>query len=120
MLWAGGHEVLELRYLFGVCGFKQTYGVPCPGCFWTRAGMAFMSGDIGGAFHIQPGAAFSCIIGFVVAVFALLTAVFGINWRLVEKVGIGRLGRYVLVSGVIVVLAGWCVTLARAFAESGH
>ncbi len=110
--------MIDLSYYYGACGFKQSYGIPCPGCFWTRSGIAFTSGDVVGAFNIQPAAAFSCVFGVVVAVFALLTGVFGLNLRLVEKLGIGRLFRYVLVSGVVIVLGGWCVTLARALAES--
>ena len=117
ILWAAEHHWITLGPVLGVCGFKQRFGLPCPGCGWTHAAQAFVAGRIGEAFYLQPAAAMFCVIAVIVAVFALHIAVFGVDLaplRWARSPG----GILTLVLGaVIIILAGWMVTLAQAIAE---
>jgi hypothetical protein len=117
ILWLAGRGHIDLGFWLGVCGFKQRFGLPCPGCGWTHAGQAFLAGHPIQAFMIQPAAAFFCVAGVVTGIFALLVVVFGIEFgflrRLFRAVGIKTL----VLSAVIVLLAGWAVTLLRAILQ---
>ncbi len=113
-LWAGGHGWYDSTYLFGICGFQQRYGLPCPTCFWTRAGQAFASGDVLRSFYIQPAAAAFYSILALVAFFALLTLVFGIQFRLPKRFR-ERKCMWITAAGIVlVILASWIVSLVRA------
>jgi len=74
----------------------------------------FVTGHPIQAFTIQPAAAFFCAAALAVGIYALLIAVFGIEFnllsRLVKTVGI----KYLVLCAAIIVLAGWMVTLLRA------
>lgn len=114
VLWLSAKGHINLGFWLGVCGFKQRFGLPCPGCGWTHAAQMFVTGHPIRAFTIQPAAAFFCITGVMAGIYALLIAVFGIDFsfsrRLMSAVGV----RILLVTMVIVLLAGWAVTLVRA------
>jgi len=46
-----------LTYLLGartLCFFKNTFGLPCPGCGMTRSTLAFLSGDIAASLYYHP------------------------------------------------------------------
>ncbi len=122
ILWAAANGYIDLKFWVGICGFKQRLGLPCPGCGWTHAAQAFFTGHIFQAFIIQPAAALFCIVAALTALFALHCAVFGINFGFLKSLfgstaGVGIL----LISAVVVILAGWAVTLLRAILEnSGH
>jgi hypothetical protein len=116
-LWLSGRGHIDLGFWLGVCGFKQRFGLPCPGCGWTHAGQAFLTGHPIRAFMIQPAAAFFCAGGALTGIFALLVAVFGIEFgflrRLYAAVGIKTL----VLCAVIVLFGGWAVTLLRAILQ---
>ena len=122
VLWAASKGHINLKFWLGICGFKQRFGLPCPGCGWTHAAQAFFTGHICQAFVIQPAAAFFCIVAVLTAVFALHCAVFGINFGFLKSLfGSSKGLGIVLISAIVVILAGWAVTLMRAILEnSGH
>lgn len=114
VLWFSAKGTIHLGFWVGVCGFKQRYGLPCPGCGWTHAMELFVTGHPVQAFMIQPAAAFFCTAALAVGIYALLIVVFGIEFnflsRLVKTVGI----TYLVVCAAIIILAGWMVTLLSA------
>jgi len=113
ILWLSAKGSVDLGFWMGVCGFKQRYGLPCPGCGWTHAAQMFLTGHPIRAFVIQPAAAFFCVAAAAAGIYALLIAVFGVEFaplrHLFRAVGI----KVVVLSAVIVILAGWGVTLSR-------
>jgi hypothetical protein len=113
LLWLGEKGFIQYHYILGVCGFKQRYGLPCPGCGWTHAAQAFATGDIVRSFQLQPAAAIFCGAAILAAVLSLHTAIFGLQSRLRMILTDKRFWKYVLISSGIVVLLGWLVTLAK-------
>ena len=113
LLWAGGRGVIDLGSWFGVCGFRQKTGWPCPGCFWTTAGQAFCTGHVLQAFAIQPAAATVCLALAAIAVLALLTAVFGIKFNFLYPPRRTRVVKYAAVAVTVLVLLGWLASLVR-------
>jgi hypothetical protein len=111
-LWVAGHYKITL-YPFA-CGFKQRYGLPCPTCGYTTAAIAFAQGHIIDSFYIQPAAAVFCCIAAVIAFFALLQAVFGVYSPALESRLVSMKLRYAVAALVIVIAAGWGITLTRA------
>lgn len=119
VLWAAAKGYIQLGPLLGVCGFEQRFGLPCPGCGWTHAGQAFFTGHILEAFYIQPAAGIFCVVLVFVVVFALHCAVFGINFGFLKRLFKSTSGISILfISAVVVILAGWAVTLIRSILES--
>jgi len=115
-LWLLQRLHFDFGLLFGPCGMKQRTGLPCPTCGMTTSVVAFSRGDLLTAFYVQPAAAFLCSALVVTAFFAFLAGVFGVYFRVLDRlwteIGIRR-----LVVGLLVILAaGWAVTLARALA----
>ena len=120
LFWASQKGYIDLSFLFGQCGFKQSYDLPCPGCGWTHAAQAFAAGKIVEAFVIQPAAAVFCVMAVTAAVFALLIALFGIKFPLFYRlVSRGNL-KWLLLAAAMVVLAGWLITLIQALAKTGR
>lgn len=105
--------------LFGVCGFKQRYGLPCPGCYMTHSAQAFVQGRIFESFYIQPAAAVFCCGFAAVGIFALLMAIIGVKYTVLDRDFVSRLLKYVLIAVVILILGGWAVTLSRALSQGG-
>jgi hypothetical protein len=106
-------------YLLGVCGFKQRYGLPCPGCGWTHSAQAFAAGDVVRSFVLQPAAAVFCGLSAIIAILALHTLIFGIHSQLRRVITSGRFWKYGLIGSGVIILLGWVVTLARALAARG-
>jgi len=104
--------------LFGYCGFKQRTGLPCPGCGMTTATLAFAQGRIFEAFYIQPACGLLCCVMVLAAFLAFIIAVFGVYFRCVERFFKEVKLRYMILALVIIIVAGWAVTLARAIAAN--
>ena len=118
-LWASAKGYVRLGPLLGVCGFKQRFGLPCPGCGWTHAGRAFFTGHILEAFWIQPAATVFCVVVVFVAIFALHCTVFGIDFGFLKRLFNSASGiSILLLSAVVVILGGWAVTLIRSILEN--
>ncbi|MCK4752841.1 MAG: DUF2752 domain-containing protein [Planctomycetes bacterium] len=113
LAWAAHNKINIYPY---PCGFKQDYDLPCPTCGMTTSAVAFAQGRIFQAFYIQPTAALLCCVLVLSAFFTFLTAVFGIYCRFFTAVKI----KYVILAIIIIIAAGWMVTLARALAEKGQ
>jgi len=101
------------------CGFKQRFGLPCPTCGYTHAALYFAQGQIIRSFYTQPAAALFCSLAVVIAFFAFLVAVFGIYSPAFKRLILSLKLRYVIAVLVLVLLAGWAVTLLRTLAENG-
>ncbi len=114
-LWAASRGDVDVERVFGICGFKQRHGLPCPGCGITRSAMFFVRGHFLKSFYFQPAGFVMCLVLAAWGVLCVSRAFFGT--RLVARsVSLGIAVKYVLVCGVIIVVCGWVVTLARAFA----
>jgi len=114
-----GHFNIDIGRHLGYCGFKQRTNLPCPSCGMTRATLAFAQGRIRQAFDTQPAAGLLYCVAVVGAALALFIAVSGLYLRLVERFFAEVKVRYIIVAVVIILAAGWAVTLARALAEQG-
>jgi hypothetical protein len=116
-LWVCAKGYLEPAMILGICGFKQQFQLPCMGCGITTSSMAFVSGNVLGAFYIQPAGAVLCCVAVAVAGFSLLIAVFGVDLGLLEKIKWSRIWKYLLVAVIVIFTGGWAVTLARALSN---
>jgi hypothetical protein len=102
------------------CGFKQRYNLPCPGCGITTSVVAFAQGKIFEAFYIQPAAALLCCILVVAAFLAFLMAVFGVYFSFINRFFAEVKVRYIVLALIVIIAAGWAVTLARAIAANSQ
>jgi hypothetical protein len=118
LLWASEKGYINLSYLFGTCGFKQRFGLPCPGCGWTHAAQLFATGHLLKAFWIQPAAGLFCAAVSVAAIFALHCAIFGIDFGLTRRIFCSKSMGILLAAACIVIIAGWIVTLIRTVLEN--
>jgi hypothetical protein len=104
----------DFGILFGPCGFKQQYGLPCPTCGMTTAVLAFARGEILLAFSIQPAAGLLCSVLVLGAVLSGVVASLGRYPQFVGRV-LARLQiLYLLIGLGLIVAAGWVVTFLRA------
>jgi len=118
LLWAAANDYINLSYWLGVCGFKQRFGLPCPGCGWTHAAEMFVTGHPLQAFVIQPAAGVFCVVFVLTAVFALHCAVFGINSSLLQRIFCSKGVCLLLVAACFVIVVGWMVNLIRTILEN--
>lgn len=116
-LWLAQRVGFDFGLLFGPCGMKQRTGLPCPTCGMTTAVLAFARGAVFTAFYTQPAAALLCSLLVVGAFFAFLTAVFGIYFISFDRLFVEIKVRVVVVGLLVILAAGWAVTLARALAS---
>ena len=119
LVYSSARGWVDMSRLFGVCGFKQLYGLPCPGCYMTHSAEAFVQGRIGESFYIQPAGAVFCICFAAAGIYALLTAIIGVKSRALNREFVSRLFKYTLIAAIIVLLGGWAVTLSRALGQRG-
>ncbi len=113
-----GHYDIDLGRWLGYCGFQQRYGLPCPTCGMTTAVIVFSQGKILEAFYVQPAGGLLCCGLVAAAVLGLFIAVFGLNFRFLEWFFAEVKVRYIVIVLLIIIAAGWAVTLARALARS--
>jgi small-conductance mechanosensitive channel len=110
--------VIDSDRLLDPCGFKQRHGLPCPTCGMTHSVFAFARGEVLESFYIQPAAALICCFMIIAAVLALLTVVFGIYFSFLNSLFSEIKVKYVILMLIVVLAAGWVVTLARALAAN--
>lgn len=114
-LWLASRGDVDVERVFGVCGFKQRYSLPCPGCGITRSAMEFVQGHFVKSFYIQPAGGVMCVVLATGGLLCFSRGIFGT--RLIPaSVSVGTAVKYTLICGVIIIVCGWAVTLARAFA----
>ena len=112
-----GHFQVDMGRWFGQCGFKQDTGLPCPTCGMTTSTLAFAQGKILEAFYIQPACAFLCSLLLITGILAFLITTFGIYFRFITLFFTEVKIRYMILALLIIIAAGWAVTLARALAN---
>ena len=109
-----GHYNVNMGRWLGECGFKLRTGLPCPTCGMTTATLAFSQGHIIRAFYIQPACALICSLMVITAVIAFIVSVFGVYFSFIRTIFRDIKIRYFVVALIIIIAAGWAVTLARA------
>ena len=119
-LWLVAYYRIELARPLGLCGFRQKYDLPCPTCRMTTSALAFVQGRIFESFYIQPAAAILCSMLAVSAFLAFLIAVFGVYFGFLERFFIEVKIRHIILALIIIIAAGWAVTLARAMAAKNQ
>lgn len=115
-LWILQRIGFDFGLIFNPCGFKQRTGWPCPACGMTTSVLAFARGRILDAFYIQPAAAFLCSMLALMAFLTLLTATLGVYFRFFDRLLHEMKVTYWIAGLLVILAAGWAVTLARAFA----
>ena len=113
-----GHYHIDMGRWLGYCGFKQRTGLPCPTCGMTTATLAFAQGNIFEAFDTQPACGLLCSVIVIAAILAFIIAVFGVYFRFIERFFTEIKLRYMILALIIIIAAGWAVTLARAVAAN--
>jgi len=116
---AANHKI-DISWLLRPCGFKQRFDLPCPTCGMTTSLLAFSQGKIFEAFYIQPAAALLCCVLVVSALLALFTAVFGVYFEFLNRFFTKVKIKYVILALLVIIAAGWAVTLARALAAKSQ
>jgi len=112
--WVAGRYKIDMGWWLGYCGFKQKYGLPCPTCGMTTATLAFAQGRIFEAFYIQPAAGLLCFVLVAAAVLGFLISVFGVYFGFLERFFTEVKVRHIILAVIVIIAAGWAVTLARA------
>jgi len=115
-LWLLQGIGFDFGLLFGPCGLRMRTGWTCPTCGMTTAVLAFARGDVLTAFYVQPAAAFLCSVLVIIAFFAFLISVFGVYFGFLDRLLAEIKLWHVAVGVIVIVAAGWAVTLARAWA----
>ncbi|MBW8041132.1 MAG: DUF2752 domain-containing protein [Planctomycetes bacterium] len=118
LLWLGAHYKISLSP-YG-CGFEQKYDLPCPTCRMTTSAYKFARGEIfgdNGAFYTQPAIALLCCILIIIAFLAFFIAVSGVYFGFISRFFTEVKIRHLILALIIIIAAGWGVTLARALAE---
>ena len=113
-LWLSQRLGFEWGLLFGPCGFKQRTDLPCPTCGMTTAVLAFARGAVLTAFYTQPAGAFVCLLLVVAAFFALLTALSGVYFIILDRLLAEVKIKYWVLGLLVILAAGWAVTFTRA------
>ena len=106
---------INLSLWFHPCGFKQQFNLPCPTCGVTTSSLAFAGGKIFKAFYIQPAGALLCCVLAVAGFLAFPIAVFGVYFGFLERFFTEVKVKHIIWVLIIVITAGWMVTLARTF-----
>ncbi len=114
------NDKIDISWWLRPCGFKQRFGLPCPTCGMTTSLLAFSQGKIIEAFYIQPAGGLFCSITVVVAILALFTTVFGVYFEFIKQFFAKVKIRYIIIALLVVIAAGWAVTLSHALAASGQ
>jgi len=102
------------------CGFQQRYNLPCPTCGVTSSVIAFAQGKIFESFYIQPAAALLCCVLVVSAFLASFIAVFGVYFEFLNRFFTEVKVKYVVLALIIIIAAGWAVTIVRALAAKSQ
>jgi hypothetical protein len=82
----------------------------------TTSVKAFARGEVVVAFKTQPAAGLLCSLLVGIAFLALLTGVSGVYFTVFDRFFHEVKVRYLLVGLLVILAAGWAVTLAQAFA----
>jgi len=120
ILYLAGSGKIDLERFITPCGFKQRFNLPCPTCGFTTASIAFSQGKVIEAFFIQPAAALFCTTLAAAAFLSFIIAVFGVYFRFLDRLLAEVKVKHLILAGIVIISAGWAVTLARAAAQQAH
>ena len=115
-LWGLQRVGFDFSRIFPPCGLKMRTGLTCPTCGMTTAVLAFARGRILTAFYVQPAAGLLCSLLVVVAFFTFLIAIGGVYFQFIDQLFAEVRIIHVVVGLLVILAAGWAVTLARALA----
>lgn len=115
-LWLLQRAGFDFGLIFPPCGLRMRTGLTCPTCGMTTAVLAFARGQILTAFYIQPAAGLLCSAMIVVAFFTFLIAAGGVYFTCLDRLFTELKIMHVVVGLLVILAAGWAVTLARALA----
>ena len=110
----------DIGKMFGPCGFKQKYNLPCPTCGMTRSFLAFSKGEIVKSFLLQPAGGLFWVILVLTAFLSLIMCVFGVYFNFINQLLLEVKIRYIILFLIIVIACGWAVTLCRSIAEQSR
>ncbi len=117
-LWGLQRVHFDFGLLFNPCGFRLRTGWPCPACGMTRSVLAFTRGRVALSFYEQPASAFGCVVLVVSAFLSSLIAVTGVYFRTLDRFFEEVRPSHLAIGLLVVISAGWAVTLARALVDS--
>jgi hypothetical protein len=112
LLWLAATNRINIERWLNPCGFKQRFNLPCPTCGMTTSALAFAQGKILKSFYIQPAAALLCSALVVVGFLAFLIAISGVYFCIPSQIK----AKHVILALLVIIAAGWLVTLVRALA----
>jgi len=115
-LWLLQRLEFDFGRVFPPCGLRMRTGLTCPTCGMTHAVLAFAKGRVLTAFYLQPAAGLLCSLLVVAAFFAFLIAVCGVYFSFLDRLFAAVRVVHVVVGLLVILAAGWAVTLARALA----
>jgi len=115
-LWLLQRVGFDFGLIFPPCGLRMRTGLTCPTCGMTTAVLAFARGQILTAFYLQPAAGLLCSLLIVAAFFTFLIAVSGVYFSFLDRLFAEVRIIHVVVGLLVILAAGWAVTLARALA----
>lgn len=115
--YLAGRGVVDTNEFFNPCQFQIDHKLPCPTCGMTRAFKAFSTGKILTAFYIQPAGGALCCLLLAMALWTSLITLTGINAGVIDYILTYNQWGYTIVIFIIILIAGWAVTLARAVAQ---
>ena len=120
LLWLAATNRINIERWLNPCGMKQRWGLPCPTCGMTTSALAFARGEIFQSFYIQPSAALLCSILVITAFLAFIITVSGVYFSFLVWFFTKVKARYVIAVLLVIIAAGWLVTLARALATNAR
>ena len=86
----------------------------------TTSALTFVQGRIIRSFYIQPAAALLCCILVVMGFLAFFIAVFGVYFNFLKRFFSEIKIKYIVLALILIIAAGWAVTLARALAANNQ
>jgi len=120
LLWLAATNRINIERWLNPCGMKQRWGLPCPTCGMTTSALAFARGEIFQSFYIQPSAALLCSILVITAFLAFIITVSGVYFSFLVWFFTKVKARYVIAALLVIIAAGWLVTLARTLATNAR
>jgi len=116
LAWQAATGKFDIDWWLDPCGLKQRYGLPCPTCGITTSVLAFSQGRIAESFYIQPAAGLLCCVMVVVAFLSFFIAVFGVYFVFLKRFFFEVKIKHIILALIVIIAAGWAVTLARSLA----
>ncbi len=113
-LFLGANNQISMERIFGPCGFKMKYNLPCPACGMTTSMLAFFKGQIIQSAKIQPTGSILCIILLISAVLTFISAFLGVYFSFIDKIFTKIKLRYIIILTIAVFLLGWLMSLVNA------